>query len=99
MMDSAFKAWQIALIAFMLVVGIGGIASIVKEEQLKNDIPIYIEEGYNVYLDGEMIDPNTIDFGHYEISVDENKQSIFLTKRAQKDSDSTFFPIIIPFLQ
>ena len=97
MMDSAFKAWTFGIIAFLLIGIIGGATSIVKEEQLKNDIPVYIEEGYNVYLDGEMIDPDTIDFAHYEISVDENKQSIFLTKKAEKKSNSSIVPIIIPF--
>ena len=56
-------------------------------------IPECIEDGYEVYLDGEEVDADTIDINMYQVSIDREKECIYLTK---KDNNTSFLPVIIP---
>ena len=46
----------------------------------KQDVPAAIAKGYKVYLDGQEVDPATIDPSLYRSSVDDVNQKVFLTK-------------------
>ncbi len=46
----------------------------------KQDVPAAIAKGYKVYLDGQEVDPATIDPSMYKSSVDDVNRKVFLTK-------------------
>lgn len=46
----------------------------------KQDIPDAIAKGYTVYLDGQEVDPSTIDPNLYSSSVDDVNRKVFLRK-------------------
>lgn len=49
------------------------------QEAYYSGIEDCISDGYTVYLDGVKINPNTIDIRLYSVSIDYEKQAVFLT--------------------
>ena len=45
------------------------------------EIKEHIESGYEVYLDGELIDGTKIELSKYRVTLDEEKQEVYLTKK------------------
>lgn len=80
MSDMASKflnIWFVAIIVTLWFLFVDEVENI----KLREDIPTYLEAGYAVYMDGENIDPNTIDFDQHEVSVDTERKGIYLTRK------------------
>ena len=45
------------------------------------EIKEHIESGYEVYLDGELIDGTKIELSNYRVTLDEEKQKVYLIKK------------------
>lgn len=46
----------------------------------KEKTPEFVENGYEIYLDGEPVDLDVIDINQYDVTIDHEKECIFLTK-------------------
>ena len=65
------------------VLAVGGLFNVIAEDALTN---ITIEKAqnstYTIYLDGQEVSKDAIDFNQYKISINDEKESIYLTKMA-----------------
>lgn len=53
-----------------------------------------IKNGYEVYLDGNEINPENISFGHYNVSINDEEKNIYLSQK--KTEKRKYIPVIIP---
>lgn len=60
----------------------------------RNNIPTYIEDGYEVYLDGDVVDADTIDFNQYIVSINREKECIYITRPSRNKTN--IIPFFIP---
>lgn len=72
------------IVSFLLILWLVGIFGITYSDILEQEnLCVYAEEvssEYQVYLDGVLVDAEDVDFSQYEISINDEKQKIYLTK-------------------
>lgn len=56
---------------------------------------IAIENEYTAYFDGQEIDINKIDLSQYEVTVNHEKEEVYITYKQK--SSSSMYPIFIPY--
>lgn len=56
---------------------------------------IAIENEYAAYFDGQEIDINKIDLSQYEVTVNHEKEEVYITYKQK--SSSSMYPIFIPY--
>ena len=54
-----------------------------EEEEEREKENEYKYSTYTTYLDGNIVDYNTIDINHYKITIDDEKESIFLSHKME----------------
>lgn len=68
--------------------------------EISEEILCEIEENaddYTFYLDGEEVSYDAIDIRQYSISVTEEENKVFLTKKTGGSKRTSFFPVFIPW--
>ena len=56
---------------------------------------IAIENEYTAFLDGQEIDINKIDLSQYEVTVNHEKEEVYITYKQK--SNSSMYPVFIPY--
>ena len=56
-----------------------------------------IEDGYDVYLEGELKDAKTLDLAQYEISIDDENKIVKLTRENRENTDEIRPVYVMPF--
>lgn len=57
-----------------------------------------IEDGYDVYLEGELKDAKTLDLSQYEISIDDENKIVKLTREREKEETRTNTTVVYPIM-
>lgn len=70
------------------------------DKLLKQDIEKVeelIDDGYEVYLEGEKKDAKTLDLAQYEISIDDENKIVKLTRKNRENTDEIRPVYVMPF--
>lgn len=69
-----------------------------QQEQMIRELEENADD-YTFFLDGEIVDIDTVDLNQYEISVSEEAHKVFLTNKAENERNSRtlFWPVFLPW--
>ena len=55
-----------------------------ERSQLESRASVCIENGYDVYVDGMLVDGTAVDLAYYNITISDESHKVLLTKEAKK---------------
>lgn len=90
----------VAAVFFVAILYIKVKAKEYDDKLLKQDIEKVeelIDDGYEVYLEGEKKDAKTLDLAQYEISIDDENKIVKLTRKTRENTNKNRQVYIIPF--
>lgn len=65
-------------------------------QQLHDKVQEKIYEGYEVYVDGRLVEADSINLRYYNIDINDDARKIILTKKENYGSRNNIMPVIIP---
>ncbi len=95
MRESTYSIWEAAFVLTILMFAGFLFFSAEDYRQTENCQELVQEEGYGVYLNGERIDGEKMDFHQYSVSIDHDKKEIYLAFRGT-GSTHNVMPVFFP---
>lgn len=80
-----------AFTGLIVFIAIGALSFYIRGNAKTETIETKVNENYEIYLDGEPVELDNINIKYYQMTVDDENEKIYLTKKS--DSNWIFIPI------
>ena len=80
-----------AFAGLIVFIAMGALSFYIRDNVKIETVETKVNENYEIYLDGEPVELDNIDIKYYQMTVDNENEKIYLTKK--NDSNWIFIPI------